>query len=168
MGGRQDEIKVKNCWGGMGISCHMLYCCNDMCVLSWVSVCRRLVIIIIIQGVYAHTRAISHRVQALKECIVLYTSALSKQFTTDSFSQRGRCPQQVPLCGRPSCCHCESSGRRPTASLSKCFFILWFRKRFTAFLTVLLQTQWRRNGTYLQWNSVETIYGGQNKWLTTL
>lgn len=88
------------------------------CVLSWVSACSQFIITIIIQDVYVHTRAISHGAQSLKEYIVLYTSALAEQFTTiQSSTQRGCRPQQIPLSVQPSCCQCDSSGRRLTASL---------------------------------------------------
>ena len=130
---------------------------------GWDSACSQFIIAIIIQDVCAHTRAISHGVQSLKEDIVLSTPA--EQFTTmHSFMQGGCCPQQIPLSVQPQCCQTESSGRGLTVCLFWWFLFVGisiFRLRSRK-QTLLLQRQRRWIGQCLQGSAAKTICGGDD------
>lgn len=134
------------------------------CVLSWVSECSQFIITIIIQDVYIHTRAISRGVQSLKEYTAPHARARDEQFTTVRIYMQRCCrTEQIPLCVQPSCCHCESSGRRVTEPLFWWFLFVGVKK-FALFWnqSLLLQRQWRWNGKCLQWNCAKTTCGENN------
>lgn len=165
MGGRQAQIKVNKCWGGMEISRHMPDCCNEVC--AELSLCM-----LPVHYRHYHPGCLrSHQSNQPWSSVIKRINTLcctqvhlAEQFTTiHSFMQRACRPQQIPLSVQPSCCRCESSGRRLAASLfwwisicgSKIIQSFWKQ-------TLLLQRQRRWNGKCLRWNSTKTICGGDN------